>query len=268
MGGAGRRRQKSCSRSLRGRGPPPLRHALSSPHNLVRPASPHRRAQVRQFVLRERMRKTKEQLDLLQRQRAGTTAAGLPAQPLHPTPEAWRGNPAGGGAPDMVPQQQQPGLAPAEQWAAGGAALPGAAGQQALMHAQHAQQQLLARGPLPAAMLDPGSAGAPMGHSPQPAAVLPGMVPQPLPPQLYSQQQQQQQVVLPGSMPGAAPPAAQLAAAPGVAAGGSARPPAAPFLAMSEADRMEHLRQLKRRQNDWLEQQRRAAAMLSESISG
>lgn len=38
-----------------------------------------------------------------------------------------------------------------------------------------------------------------------------------------------------------------------------------PFVAMSEEQRLEHLRSLKRRQEDWLEQQRRAAALLSES---
>lgn len=183
------------------------------------------------------MRKTREQLELLQRQRAAAQAAGLAYQTARePDREPDWGSPAG---------TQQGGMQQAAQdWPAAGAQLA--------VHARLQQQASLGS-------LLPSQYELP---TPQDSMRLPSLsggpsrmsTPPTFPPLQTPQQQaslfpQQQQDAL----------QAQAGAAGAGAAGG-----AAPFVAMSEADRLEHLRRLKRRQDEWLEQQRRAAALLSE----
>lgn len=200
--------------------------------------------QVRQYVIRERMRKTREQLELLQRQRAAQSA-GLAGQPGQgPDREPWAGSASAGlgsGPAGMQPQQMD--------CPAGGAQYA----QQARLQQQHSlgsmlPSQLDLPTPQDSMRLPSLSAGLPrMSTPPAFPPLQPSQQQTPLFPQQQDLQQQQQ-----------AGPGALGAAGEGGAGG------AATFVAMSEADRLEHLRRLKRRQDEWLEQQRRAAAMLSE----
>lgn len=190
------------------------------------------------------MRKTREQLDFLQRQRAAAQAAGLAAQPTRgPGLEPWSGMGSPGLGGGSMPLQQ-----PQADW-------PAAATPQYAQQARLQQQSSLESMPPPQpelagsqdAMRGP-SFGSGLPHMNGPPA-FPGMKPPQQAASLFPQQ-----LDLVPSQPGPGAPAAA-----GGGAGG-----AASFVSMSEADRLEHLRMLKRRQDEWLEQQRRAAAMLSE----
>ncbi|KAL4451486.1 hypothetical protein ABPG75_007148 [Micractinium tetrahymenae] len=211
--------------------------------------------EVRQFVIRERMRKTREQLELLQRQRAAAQAKGLAGQPVQaPGREPWGGlaPPGVGGGLAAQPQAQQQ-----MDWPAVG---PGGPPQFAQQGRQHSL------GGMPSGMLDlptpqdsmrlPSFSGS-LARANNPPA-FPSLQPPPGQQQLAPLFPQQPGLLQPQAGPGAL-------GAPGAGAGGAdLSGGAAPFVAMSEADRLEHLRRLKRRQDEWLEQQRRAAAMLSE----
>jgi hypothetical protein len=73
-----------------------------------------------------------------------------------------------------------------------------------------------------------------------------------------------QHVLAGGAAPVPPPPLPLGPAEPAVPPGGGAPlQPAAPFAAMSEADRMNSMHQIRKRQQEWLEQQRREAALLA-----
>lgn len=204
--------------------------------------------EVRTFVLRARMRKVREQLEALQ---AAGAAGGLPAGlslPPHAAGPTNSGTPAPAGSegrPQPTPfaaeaaQRGSPGL---RELAAGEAlrrrtslGLQQAAALQAAQQQQQQKQQFGGL-PLAAAPLMPyGNLG-----SPHP---------------LHTQQQQQQQY----SDGIARQPSSPLVPVGDLGGGAAAMPP---FAAMSEPERLQHLRRLKRQQEEWLERQRLAAAAL------
>jgi hypothetical protein len=226
--------------------------------------------EVRSFVLQERMRKAREFEALVQAKRAATAAAGLLAQPV-----------------------QQPA---AEPWAGAAAAPPGAAGsgaglgeqQQAALQQQLQQQQQQQQ--QQQEQHDQGVEWLPQVGVPQPTAAGPGLTGEVSPgrpafgftnsgslqfrPSGGLEQQQghadgmlgtsPQQLLAGGAAPLPPPPLPLGPAEPAVPPGGGAPlQPTAPFAAMAEADRMKSMHQIRKRQQEWLEQQRRAAALLA-----
>lgn len=224
---------------------------LSQAYNSMTPEQKEKLAaqppQVRQYVLRERMRKAREQLERMQAQQR--VAAGE---------AAWGAS--GGRAATLqlaqIQQQQQP------EWVLGGAAaapalVPALNG--SLAAQQPAPQASLQFAPsfdlgLQSQRLPSLRMGDYSGHLGAATQSPPLLQPQQ---QDYPQQQPQQQPPLPQKQQQAAEQAQ------GAPPGAPQQQAAAPFAIMSEVERLEHLRQLKRRQDEWLKQQRQAAAAMA-----
>lgn len=203
--------------------------------------------EVRQYVLQERMRKTREQLALLHQHRAAAVG-GLMGAPVAPPQEGlgWPSGDAALGQPGMQVEHGPEWLHGAGQ-AASPLLMPMAGGDPRLqMLQQHAQFGGSPAPPLMDMAQADAVAQARMPTLPMSSLGFPGphgLQAQQRPPQMVHQQ--------------------QLFGQPGGALGGApAGAIGAPFVAMSEAGRLEHLRNLMRRQDEWIEQQRLAASHL------
>ncbi len=241
--------------------------------------------EVRQYVLRERMRRTKEQLQQLQTQQQASGSGGSVPAPGHqalgalPQGGQWAGDARAAGQPGQQQEWPQgaahstsPTPAPGEQAGGGGQQQrPLAfAWQQQQHQQQHQQQQQQAQqAAQPRASPDLGFTADS---------------------QMLQQEQEQRALPLrlaalgqlaPGALAGLHQVGAQLpgglgalfgsSLGGGAAAGAAAPnrgPDGGPFHSMDEDQRLEHLRSLKRRQEEWLEQQRLAAARLAQQGGG
>ncbi|KAI7846284.1 hypothetical protein COHA_000212 [Chlorella ohadii] len=235
--------------------------------------------EVRQYVLRERMRRTKEQLQQLQTQQQASGSGGSAPAPGHQALGALQGGQWAGDAAQAAgqPGQQQewpqgaahstsPTPAPGEQAGGGGQQqrpLAFAWQQQQQQQAQQAQQAQ------PRASPDMGfTADSQMLQQEQEQRALPlrlAALGQLAPGALAGLQQVGAQ--LPGGL-GALFGASLGGSAAAGAAAPARGPDGGPFHSMDEEQRLEHLRSLKRRQEEWLEQQRLAAARLAQQGGG
>jgi type II secretory pathway pseudopilin PulG len=219
--------------------------------------------EVRTFVLRARMRKVREQLEALQ---AGATAGVMPAGLALPPRGA---GPSSGGTPAPAGSEGRPQPTPFATEAAqrgSPSLLELAAGEALRRRASLGLQQAAALQAAAAAAQQQQQqqqlGGLSLAAAPMPPYWPPGLgSPHPVHPQ---QQQQQQQQYSEGMARQPSSPLVPIGDLGGGGAstglpGGAEMPP---FAAMSETERLLHLRRLKRQQEEWLERQRQAAAAL------
>ncbi|PRW20935.1 hypothetical protein C2E21_8553 [Chlorella sorokiniana] len=238
--------------------------------------------EVRHYVLRERMRRTKQQLQQLQAQQPAVSGASTP--------------PASRPGSRPLPQGAQAG-----QW---DATQPAGQQQDVGAGACHSTSPTPVPGEQPVAAQQPPQAFAWRQQQAHAQAQPPSTSPPPdhgftADSQLLQQEQQQRSQGLPlrlaalgqlapGTLAGLQQVGAQLPGGLGglgallsgglgsslgggpsaATAGAAAGQDGSPFVAMDEEQRLEHLRSLKRRQEEWLEQQRLAAARLAQPGSG
>lgn len=228
--------------------------------------------EVRQYVLRERMRRTREQLQVMQGQPAADSA-GETAPPSRLASEALQQSGLWPGDAALPAGQQQDGVPgvgrSTSPTSAPGSEPQGGAAQQQLLPLAW-QQHLAHQAVQPSASPPPD-----LGFTADSQLLQQEQQQRALPPRLVPLGQ-----LGPGTL--AAPaqlplvPAGQLglgSAGLGALVGGSlgGMPPAGQSLgggrlvAMDEEQRLAHLRSLKKRQEEWLEQQRLAAAQLAQS---